>query len=79
MDSGNAHFSAMFGVKTITIWGITHPFAGFAPFLQQKNCILPDLKKYPNLPCSIYGNKVCKGYEEVMQSISIEKILRSFQ
>jgi ADP-heptose:LPS heptosyltransferase len=77
MDSGNAHFSALFGVKTVTIWGNTHPFAGFAPFLQQENCILPDLNKYPNLPCSIYGNKVCEGYQDVMQSISIKKIINN--
>jgi ADP-heptose:LPS heptosyltransferase len=75
MDSGNAHFSAMFGVKTVTIWGITHPFAGFAPFQQQHNCLLPDLKRYPNIPCSIYGNKVCEGYEDVMRSISVNQIV----
>jgi len=69
MDSGNAHFSAMLGVKTLSIWGITHPFAGFAPFKQQNNCILPDLEKYTKIPCSIYGNKVCNGYEKVMYSI----------
>lgn len=70
MDSGNAHFSAMQQVKTITIWGVTHPFAGFAPFGQPLDyCILPDLKKYPNIPCSIYGNKVCPGYENVMETI----------
>lgn len=70
MDSGNAHFSAMQQVKTITIWGVTHPFAGFAPFGQPLDyCILPDLKKYPNIPCSIYGNKVCSGYENVMETI----------
>lgn len=70
MDSGNAHFSAIQQVKTITIWGVTHPFAGFAPFGQpMEYCILPDLKKYPNIPCSIYGNKICPGYENVMRSI----------
>lgn len=75
MDSGNAHFSAMLGIKTITIWGGTHPFAGFAPFNQPEDyCLLPDLEKYPNLPCSIYGNKVSDGYEDVMRSISPEKI-----
>ena len=69
MDSGNAHFSAMQQVKTITIWGVTHPFAGFAPFGQPLDyCILPDLKKYPNIPCSIYGNKVFSGYENVMET-----------
>ena len=77
MDSGNAHFAAMLGINTITIWGITHPFAGFAPFNQPfENSILPDLNKYPNIPCSIYGNKVCKGYEDVMRSISPKTIIK---
>jgi len=75
MDSGNAHFAAMFGIKTLSIWGITHPFAGFAPFKQQENCILPNLEKYPKIPCSIYGNKVCSGYENVMHSILPEMII----
>ncbi len=76
MDSGNAHFSAMLGINTVTIWGITHPFAGFAPFNQPyENAILPDLKKYPKIPCSIYGNKVCEGYENVMSSISPKTIV----
>ena len=77
MDSGNAHFSAMLGIKTFTIWGITHPFTGFAPFNQPfENAILPDLGKYPNIPCSIYGNKVCEGYENVMRSITSEKVVQ---
>lgn len=77
MDSGNAHFSAMLGVNTFTIWGITHPFTGFAPFNQPfENAILPDLKKYPNIPCSIYGNKICEGYENVMRSISTQTIVK---
>ena len=76
MDSANAHLAAMQHVKTITLWGITHPFAGFAPFNQPKeNLLLPDLEKYPNIPCSIYGNKICDGYEDVMRSISPEKVV----
>ena len=81
MDSGNAHFAAMLGINTLTIWGITHPYTGFTPFNQPfENTILPDLNKYPNIPCSIYGNKVCEGYEDTMRSISpkvvTEKILK---
>ncbi|QMU66630.1 MAG: ADP-heptose--LPS heptosyltransferase RfaF [Flavobacteriaceae bacterium] len=80
MDSGNAHFSATQDVKTITIWGVTHPFAGFAPFNQPKEyAILPDLKKYPNIPCSVYGNKVCKGYENVMESIQPSEIVSKIE
>jgi ADP-heptose:LPS heptosyltransferase len=77
MDSGNAHLAALFGVPTITLWGATHPYTGFAPFLQPfDNNILPNLQQYPNLPCSIYGNKVCDGYENVMRSIAAEKIIK---
>jgi ADP-heptose:LPS heptosyltransferase len=80
MDSGNAHLAAMQQTKTITLWGITHPYAGFAPFQQPEDyCIVSDLKKYPKIPCSIYGNKVIDGYENVMDSITpnrvIEKIM----
>ncbi|MCF6223433.1 MAG: glycosyltransferase family 9 protein [Flavobacteriaceae bacterium] len=77
MDSANAHLAAMLNVKTITLWGVTHPFTGFAPFNQSiKNTITPDLSKYPNIPCSIYGNKVCLGYENVMRTILPEVIIK---
>jgi ADP-heptose:LPS heptosyltransferase len=80
MDSGNAHFSAMQQVKTITIWGVTHPFAGFAPFNQPSDyCILPDLEKYPNAPCSIYGNKIYPGYEKIMESIQPSTIIAKIE
>ncbi len=71
MDSGNAHLAAMFGRKVITIWGVTHPFAGFYPFGQpQENALLADREKYPLLPTSIYGNKFPEGYESVMKTIT---------
>ena len=76
MDSGNAHIAAMLGVKTITLWGATHPYAGFAPFHQPiENCLVSDRTLYPKLPTSIYGNKKVEGYEDVMRTISVESIL----
>lgn len=80
MDSGNAHLSAMQQVKTITLWGVTHPYAGFAPFDQPADfCLLSDLEKYPKIPCSVYGNKMADGYENAMKSISprtvVDKVL----
>lgn len=75
MDSGNGHLAAMFGVNVITLWGTTHPYAGFVPFNQSfNNQIFPDIEKYPLLPTSIYGNKVVPGYENVMDSISVNKV-----
>ena len=76
MDSGNAHLAAMQHVKTITLWGVTHPYAGFAPFHQPDDyCVISDLKKYPKIPCSIYGNKVINGYENAMKTISPAKVI----
>ena len=75
MDSGNGHFSAMYGIPTITIWGATHPYAGFAPFNQLANCICVDRDQYPLLPTSIYGNKTIEGYENVMESIKPKTVI----
>jgi predicted transposase len=76
MDSGNAHLAAMFGIHTITLWGATHPYTGFAPFNQPiENCLVSDREHYPLLPTSIYGNKKVEGYEDAMRTISPDKIM----
>jgi ADP-heptose:LPS heptosyltransferase len=76
MDSGNAHIAAMLGKKVVTIWGVTHPFAGFSPFNQPENyALLADKKQYPLIPTSIYGNKFPEGYEEASKSVSTQKII----
>ena len=80
MDSGNAHIAAMLGIKVITLWGATHPFAGFAPFNQPaENCIISDREKYPLLPTSVYGNKKVAGYENVMRTLSPQSIAEKIQ
>ena len=80
MDSGNAHIAAMLGVNVITLWGATHPYAGFKPFNQpMENCLVSDREKYPLLPTSVYGNKKVVGYEDVMRTISVQKIISSIQ
>jgi ADP-heptose:LPS heptosyltransferase len=80
MDSGNAHIAAMLGVKGITLWGATHPYAGFMPFNQPiENSLISDREKYPLLPTSVYGNKKVEGYEEAMRTIPVDKIVLSVQ
>lgn len=77
MDSGNAHLAAIYGVKTITLWGATHPYAGFAPYGQpMENCLVADRQQFPMLPTSIYGNKKVAGYEDVMRTISVQDVLQ---
>lgn len=76
MDSGNAHIAAMLGIKVITLWGATHPYAGFKPFHQPDDfCITADRTQYPLLPTSVYGNKKVKGYEDAMRSILPETVI----
>ncbi len=80
MDSGNGHLAANAGVPVITLWGVTHPYAGFAPFGQApKNALTADREQFPQIPTSVYGNRLPKGYEKAFRSINpktvIEKVL----
>jgi ADP-heptose:LPS heptosyltransferase len=80
MDSGNAHIAAMLGVKVITLWGATHPFAGFSPFNQPlENALVSDRNLYPKIPTSVYGNKKVEGYEDAMRTIKAADIVSSIQ
>ena len=76
MDSGNAHLAAMLGVKVITVWGVTHPYAGFAPFNQPEDyTLIANREQFPAIPTSVYGNKYPKGYEQASGSISPKTII----
>jgi ADP-heptose:LPS heptosyltransferase len=78
MDSGNAHIAAMLGVKVITLWGATHPYAGFSPFNQpMDNALVSDRNQFPKLPTSVYGNKKIAGYEEAMRTITVDAIVKA--
>jgi len=41
-----------------------------------ENSLLPDLKKYPFLPTSVYGNKIVAGYEDCMKTIAPAEVTR---
>ena len=76
MDSGNAHIAAMLGVKVITLWGATHPYAGFSPFHQPiENALVSNRNQFPKLPTSVYGNKKVEGYQDAMRTILPETVV----
>lgn len=80
MDSGNAHMAAMLGIKVITIWGVTHPYAGFAPFNQPSDyMLLSDKEKFMDIPTSVYGNKYPEGYKEASRSILPETVIKKIK
>ena len=80
MDSGNAHIAAMLGVKVVTLWGATHPYAGFSPFNQSiENALVSDRNQFPKLPTSVYGNKKVEGYDDVMRTIAPETVVEKIK
>jgi ADP-heptose:LPS heptosyltransferase len=58
MESANMHLASLTGIPVVSIWGATHPFAGFMGWNQTKdNAVQADLDCRP---CSIFGQKPCK-------------------
>jgi ADP-heptose:LPS heptosyltransferase len=59
MDSANMHMASIAGTRVLSIWGATHPNAGFLGYGQSvRDCIQQN--DLPCRPCSIYGNRKCK-------------------
>ena len=74
MDSSNMHLASLTDTPVVSIWGATHPFAGFLGWNQKaEDCVQLDL---PCRPCSVYGNKPCfRGDYACLNGISSEEIL----
>lgn len=58
MDSANMHLASLFGIPVVSVWGATHPFAGFMGFGQTEDNAV-QLESLSCRPCSIFGNKPC--------------------
>lgn len=57
MDSANMHLASLVATPVVSVWGATHPYAGFMGWKQNPaNAVQIDL---PCRPCSIFGNKAC--------------------
>lgn len=75
MDSANMHLASLVGTRCISIWGATHPFAGFLGYGQSENDIV-QIEDLTCRPCSIFGNKKCyRGDWACLNEIDIQKIL----
>ena len=80
MDSANGHLAAIYGIPAITIWGVTHPYAGFYPFRQDpENALLADRTQFPFIPTSVYGNKFPGGYEKAIETTTPDQIIRKIE
>lgn len=60
MDSSNMHLASLSGVRTISIWGGTHPAFGFSALGQPDEYhIQPPEGFLTCRPCSVFGGKPC--------------------
>ena len=74
MDSANMHLASLVGTRVVSVWGGTHPYAGFLGWNQKaEDCVQLDL---PCRPCSVYGNKAClRGDYACLKGIQPERII----
>jgi ADP-heptose:LPS heptosyltransferase len=77
MDSANMHLASLYNLPVVSIWGATHPFAGFYGWAQdEKNIVQVELYCRP---CSVFGNKPCFRDDHacmklIMEDVIIQKI-----
>lgn len=74
MDSANMHLASLAGIPVVSVWGATHPMAGFLGFNQSEENIIQ--LNLDCRPCSIFGNKPCRrGDYACLQNIPPERIV----
>ena len=75
MDSANMHLASLMGTRCVSIWGSTHPYAGFLGFGQSENDVV-QVKDLTCRPCSVFGDKECfRGDWACLEELDIQKII----
>lgn len=75
MDSANMHLASLVGTRCVSVWGSTHPYAGFLGYGQSENDIV-QIKDLTCRPCSVFGDKVCyRGDWACLEEIDIQQII----
>lgn len=78
MDSANMHLASMMGTPVVSIWGATHPYAGFMGWEQKEEYAVQ--KNMDCRPCSVYGNKQCaRGDYACLNDIKPEEIFKKIE
>lgn len=74
MDSANMHMASLAGLRTVSVWGATHPCAGFYGLGQDReDAVQLDLECRP---CSVFGNKPCaRGDYHCLRGINPQQII----
>ena len=78
MDSANMHIASNLGISVVSIWGATHPFAGFLGYGQsQSDCIQQE--DLDCRPCSVFGNKTCWRGDWACMDIEVEQVFANLE
>ncbi|QCX54462.1 glycosyltransferase family 9 protein [Elizabethkingia sp. JS20170427COW] len=79
MDSANMHLASLMGTRVISIWGATHPYAGFLGYGQR----ISDAIAVDDLtcrPCSIFGQKECfRGDWACLEELQIQPVIKKVE
>ncbi|MBO4985937.1 MAG: glycosyltransferase family 9 protein [Bacteroides sp.] len=78
MDSANMHLASLTATPVVSVWGATHPFAGFMGWNQRAdNAVQVELSCRP---CSIFGNKPClRGDFACLREIKVENVVKKVE
>lgn len=75
MDSANMHMASIVNTPVVSIWGATHPIAGFYGWHQPPENAVQVENLYCR-PCSVFGNKDCyRGDYACFAGISPEMVI----
>ncbi|MBW8522069.1 glycosyltransferase family 9 protein [Chryseobacterium chendengshani] len=75
MDSANMHLASIVGTRCVSIWGSTHPYAGFLGFGQSEKDVV-QINDLTCRPCSVFGDKECyRGDWACLGEISVQQII----
>jgi len=78
MDSSGMHMASLMGVPVVSVWGPTHPYAGFMGYGQaQEDAVQAN---HPDRPNSIYGNRpLLSNGQPVIDQIDPEDIVAAIE
>ncbi len=81
MDSANMHLASLVGLPVVSVWGATHPDAGFLGYGQSlENAVQVDVDTLPCRPCSVFGNKPCwRGDYACLEWFDVSKVVERLE
>lgn len=78
MDSANMHLASLVGLRTVSVWGATHPYTGFLGWRQRtRDVVQLDMTCRP---CSVFGDKPCfRGDYHCLAGITPKMIIEKIE